>query len=581
MHFHSRPVRLLAALVCVFSLVACSRRPPVKAVHTNSDPLAPRERVPVASPGTFAENPIVYFVVTDRFHNGNPENDRSYGRVPDGAQEIGTFHGGDLAGLTRMLEDGYFRDLGINAIWITPPYEQIHGWVVGGDAEFRHYAYHGYWMLDYTVLDRNMGTEDELGAFIDTAHAQGIRVIFDVVMNHPGYADIKTLADLDIDVLWPGWEHATLRDYHSYIDYNDFDFRDWWGPDWVRSDLAGYEPGHPWDERLRQLAYLPDFRTESPKVVNIPMFFTRKPDTRVRPIEDATVRDYLVAWQTDWVRRFGVDGFRADTAKHVDLESWRALKRAGASALARWKADNPDKAIDDAPFWMTGEVFPHGVVRDEYFDHGFDNIINFDLQDAATAMVAGERIDLGALDALYTEYAGKLASDPGFNVLSYLSSHDTRLFRRDRLIDGGTILLLAPGGVQIFYGDESARPPGPSPAKDGYQATRSDMNWGSMDRDVLRHFQTLTRFRARHVALAKGRHQRLGTDPYTFARVHGADRVVVSVGATGRVSVPVARIFAEGTMVRDAYTGVEAVVSRGRVVLDAGPRGVILLEALE
>ncbi|MBV8657125.1 MAG: alpha-amylase, partial [Burkholderiales bacterium] len=181
---------------------------------------------PTTSPNTkaagdFAANPIVYFVITDRFLNGNPSNDNSYGRKRDGEQEIGTFHGGDLAGLTIKLKEGWFKQLGVNAIWITAPYEQIHGWVQGGNAAFKHYAYHGYYALDFTVLDKNMGTPAELQEFVDTAHAQGIRVLFDVVMNHPGYLDIETASQLHVPVLWPNAEKQyTLKDYHSWIDYN-------------------------------------------------------------------------------------------------------------------------------------------------------------------------------------------------------------------------------------------------------------------------------------------------------------------------------------------------------------------------
>ena len=164
------------------------------------------EKRGVSAAAGFADDPIVYFVMTDRFYNGNPANDHSYGREKDGKQEIGTFHGGDLAGLTLKLKSGYFRQLGVNALWITAPYEQIHGWVQGGKAEFKHYAYHGYYALDYTKLDQNMGTPEELRDFVDTAHAQGIRVLFDIVMNHPGYADIKTLSEYLPELLWKGWD---------------------------------------------------------------------------------------------------------------------------------------------------------------------------------------------------------------------------------------------------------------------------------------------------------------------------------------------------------------------------------------
>jgi alpha-amylase len=581
------PWRRPGAVVFLASLLALAAACP-GARTSSSGATAPAGKLdqaePLAHPGSFADNPIVYFVMTDRFYNGNPENDRSYGRAPDGEQEIGTFHGGDLAGLTRKLEDGYFRDLGVNGIWITAPYEQIHGWVVGGNKEFRHYAYHGYYALDYTALDQNMGTEDELGAFIDAAHAQGIRVIFDIVMNHPGYADLQTLTEYGVEVVWPGWEQATLEDYHSYFDYNNFDFTAWWGPDWVRAGLPGYQAGHSYDPLTMQLAYLPDFKTEADSEVAIPKFLARKSDTRARTIPGYKVRDYLVKWLTDWVREYGVDGFRCDTAKHVELASWAALKAEASRALQEWKAANPDKAVDSAGFWMTGEVFPHGVERSEYFDHGFDSIINFDLQREARAIAQGEGIDTAALDALYSEYARTMGAAPGFNVLSYLSSHDTELFPRDRLIAGGTVLLLAPGGVQIFYGDETARPLGPMPGSDPQQATRSSMNWDAVDAGVLAHWQTLGRFRRRHVALSRGNHRKLDDSPYTFARVHGDegvdDRVVVAIGAGGAASIAVGDVFAEGALVRDAYTGAQARVAQGRVAVRAGERGVVLLEAL-
>lgn len=545
-------------------------------------------RAPAARPGSFAENPIVYFVITDRFLDGDSGNNRSYGRTPDGESEIGTFHGGDLAGLTRKLEEGYFRDLGVNALWITAPYQQMLGWVVGGNKEFRHYGYHGYYALDYTVLDANQGTEDDLRHFVDLAHSQGIRVIFDVVMNHPGYADVASLSAFGVDVLWKGWEKATPADVNSYIDYNNPAFANWWGPQWVRADLPGYTPGSSLDDKTMQLAFLPDFRTEATTPVELPPFLRKKKDTRAVAIPGATVRDYLVTWLTRWVRDFGIDGFRCDTAKHVELASWQALKRAGTLALADWKARHPQQKIDDAPFWMTGEVFPHGVVRSDYFDHGFDNLINFDFQARAKAIPAD---DWAGLDALYREYAGALAAGASdgkaFNVLSYLSSHDTELFSRQRLIEGGTKLLLAPGGVQIFYGDEVARPLGPAANSDPQQATRSSMTWGSLDADVLAHWRALGTFRKRHVALALGSHHKLGDAPYTFARRYGSggfeDRVVVALGAVAGAParIAVAPTFTDGEQLVDAVTGAKVTVAGGAVELVPGARGVVLLERLE
>jgi alpha-amylase len=545
-------------------------------------------RAQVAVPGSFADNPIVYFVIPDRFANGNPANDRSYGRQREAkpADDIATFHGGDLAGLTQKLQEGWFKALGVNAIWITAPYEQIHGWVVGGNKEFKHYAYHGYYALDYTRLDANMGTEEELRAFVKAAHAQGIRVLFDVVMNHPGYGDIQTLSeyvnqpatDKKQGVLWKGFEAATLRDYHGYIDYNDPAWLKWWGPDWIRSGLRGYTEGGR-DDLTSQLAYLPDFKTESDKPVGLPPLLQAKKDTQAVALEGTTVRGYLVNWLTRWVRDFGIDGFRCDTVKHVEPASWQALKQGGTQALAAWKAANPSARVDDAPFWMTGEFWGHGIDRSRHFDAGFDNMINFDFQERA-----GRVGSPAELDKLYFDYAKVLGAPATHNVLSYLSSHDTQLFKRDKLFDGASMLLLAPGGVQIYYGDETAWPPAPAPSGDKQQETRSDMNWEGANQELLAHWRKLGQFRARHVALARGAHSRLadGTagSPYVFSRVAAGDKVVVALGASGTVKLPVQGVFADGTRLRDAYTGAAVTVAGGVAEVAADTRGVVLLEPL-
>ncbi len=546
---------------------------------------------PTAAAG-IAENPILYFVIPDRFENGDPSNDRSYGRQPDGDKEIGTFHGGDLKGLTARLKQGWFKELGVNAIWITAPFEQMRGWVVGGEKSFKHYGYHGYYALDYTLIDKNMGSDDDLRELVETAHGQGIRILLDVVMNHPGYADLWTLNEFGVKVLWPGWEAATLQDYHTWINYNDFAFRDWWGGTWVRAGLPGY-PDAGRDDLTSQLAFLPDFRTESPQAVGLPPFLKRKPDTKAREIPGATVRDYLVTWLTDWVRRYGIDGFRADTVKHVEPESWLALKREATKALAEWKAANPTKKIDDAPFWMVGEVFGAGPERSPWHDAGFDSLINFDLQPSLEKIIqpGGSTIDWAALDRLYAAYAKDFSATRRHDTLSYLSSHDTKLFPRDRLMAAATAMMLLPGGVQIFYGDETGRRPGPMPDGDPQQATRSPMNWRDMDRDLLAHWRKLGQFRARHPAIARGAHEAvpIAEGAYAFRRILPAsptttsqaqpDAVMVVQGNLPQaLAIPVS--WSNGTKIRDAYSGQVASVSGGTVTFaEPAVNNLRLLEA--
>ena len=575
-------MKQVAGLLITGMLAACSSARPVPAPPAApATPAATAE--PIARPGSFAENPIVYFVMTDRFVNGDPSNDHSYGRQREATprEDVGTFHGGDLRGLTEKVNAGWFDALGVNALWITAPYEQIYGWVVGGEKEFKHYAYHGYYALDYTVLDQNMGTPADLQALVDAAHARRIRVLFDVVMNHPGYLDITTARRLQIPVLWPDAEKATLADYHQYIDYNNFKFSEWWGRDWVRAGLPGYLQGGR-DDVTSQLAFLPDFRTESKDPVRLPAFLRNKLGTAATDLPNTTVRGYLVKWLTDWVRRYGIDGFRCDTVKHVEPAAWADLKRAGTQALAEWKAQHGKQKLDDAPFWMVGEWWGHGPGMDLPKDDlpagpltelsaAFDAMINFEFQHRAGA---------GAddLDKLFTEYAALQHGKPA-HMLSYISSHDTALFDRSRLRQAGTALLLAPGGVQIYYGDETARPPGIAPGTDPQQATRSDMNWDRIDQAVLAHWRALGAFRARHVAIAHGVHARLALEPYVFSRVDAErdDRVVVALDVRAGVAIPLADVFRDGDTLRDAYTGTSYVAKGGAVTVTA-PTAAVLLE---
>ncbi|WP_416396212.1 alpha-amylase [Allohahella sp. A8] len=494
----------------------------------------------------------VYFVVTDRFANGRQDNDNSYGRKPDGEEEIGTFHGGDLAGLTQKLD--YLKALGVNAVWITPPFEQIHGWVGGGDrGDFKHYAYHGYYGLDFTRLDENFGTEAELKTLIQEAHNRDIRVLVDVVMNHPGYSTLQDMQTFGYGGLqdgfaqhlpknWGDWAPQSYENYHAYhalLDYDHPDWSKWWGKDWVRAGIADYDnpPTVRMDERRGSLAFLPDFKTEADKTVDLPVFLQNKADTGARTLENATVRDYLTTWLTDWVRRYGIDGFRVDTVKHVEPEAWQGLKKAGQQALDEYRAANPDQPLPAKDFWMVAEVFPHSVTRSEYFQSGFDAVINFDFQSESAR--DGARC-LSNLEPVFAEYSQKLHGDKPLNVMSYLSSHDTRLFSQmhddPRLQKrAASTLLLLPGTVQIYYGDESGREFGPT-GSDPHQGTRSDMNWAAIEagekKELLEHWRKLGQFRDRHPALGAGEHKMLDQQPYTFARTletpEGADRVVVA-----------------------------------------------------
>ena len=553
------------------------------------------------------DNLSLYFVMTDRFYDGDKSNNNSYGRLSIDAKgsTVGTFHGGDLKGLTKKLKDNYFNDLGINAIWITSPVEQIHGFISGDNAgSFAHYGYHGYYALDWTSIDKNMGTVEDMREFVDTAHSKGIRVVLDVVINHPGYSNLKDMSDYDFKPLKNSsidignWQPSESENYDTYnktiVDYagSKEEWAKWWGPDWIRAGLPGYTHGGSNDITMN-LSGLPDIITESKEPVSIPPILERKWEKdKAENNEDWIVPSaikyrtdlnvdpstYIIKWLSAWVEEFGIDGFRADTAKHIDIYRWQELKDESNKALKTWRENNPDKPgakwTDD--FWMTGEVFGQGLDKNQYYDNGFDSIINFDFP-------KGDSLEY--LEEIYSEYANKLNNDDEFNVLSYISSHDTGL-TRGNMINLGTKLIMAPGGIEIYYGDESNRKASTNTvttAKD--QPSRSDMNWDSMDNEVLSHRQKLRQFRSNHISIGAGEHKMLQISPYTFSRIYSknnvTDKVVIATEAYDKSEIDVSSVWSDDTKIKDFYTGKKYTVKNGKVNVSPNKNGVILLEEVK
>ncbi len=566
------------------------------------------------------DNVTAYFVLTDRFLNADTSNDHSYGRglQADGKTPVegldiytnpGTFHGGDLKGLTQKVEEGYFNNLGVNAIWITAPYEQVHGYtsanVKSNNANqypdpdkqgFPYYSYHGYWTLDYTNIDENMGTAEDFGNFVDSCHEHGIRVIMDVVMNHVGYTTMQDAVDYGFSAALKGdWQsyyygNSTYLmggdpECENYWDGTSSVWSKWWGPGFVRADYPGYTAAGG-DDFHMSLCGLPDVITESSaSEVSTPPILVTKWTQENRLSQEQTELDnffketgykkqpryYIIKWLTDWVREYGVDGFRCDTAKHVDLDAWNDLKTEGVKALNDWRKNNPDKAGADwtDDFWMTGECWGHGMGKSAYYTSGgFDSMINFSFPKSASP---------ASMEDTYSNYASAINSDPEFNSLSYISSHDDCLTRggTTTLINNGTSLLLSPGGVQIYYGDETNRPLGWQDFINGSdyldQRYRTDMNWDSIDQAVLTHWQKIGQFRNNHPAVGAGQHQKLEGDVYTFSRTYhleeeDEDKVVVALPQqAGTFDVSVGDVFEDGEVLTDAYSGKTYTVSGGTV----------------
>jgi alpha-amylase len=517
-------------------------------------------------------NANVYFLLTDRFNNSDPSNDVHFNRNRHTAVNRG-FQGGDLAGITEKIEEGYFNELGISAIWMTPFHEQIHGLVDEGTGST--YGYHGYWIRDWTSLDPNFGTEEELAKLVETAHKHGIRVIMDVIVNHTGPVT-------ELDPLW--------------------------GDNWVRTGPKCEYQDYRSTVTCTLVENLPDIKTESEQDVTLPSHLLKKWESEGRLDQELAELEaffeetgyprapkyYIIKWLTDYVRKYGINGYRLDTAKHTEEGVWAILRKEADRAYQEWKSKNPDSFPEEEQFYMVGEVYNYMISGGRWFDfgdtlvdfyaEGIDHLINFEFKYDA----------LNHYEELFSKYASALHNElSGQGVMNYISSHDDgQPFdkNRENPFEAATKLLLCPGASQIYYGDETSRLLF-APGAEGDANLRSFMNWGDLEENaelngvkiqqVLEHYQKLGQFRQKHPAVGAGTHQLLSMDPYIFSRsyAHGEKMDVVVVGLDlprGMKTIPVEGIFENGTKLTDNYSGESVIVKNGVVEVESDESIVLL-----
>lgn len=520
----------------------------------------------------------VYFVITDRFCNGDSTNDVNYGRKVDYGSErlnAATFHGGDFKGMVQKAKDGYFTDLGVDVVWMTDVYEQIHGWMSGSGStnDFPHYGYHGYYPLDYTQIDKNYGTTDELRELINTLHAQGIRVMLGANLNDPGY---PTLLDaVQYGFADTGLNESQASEHIKDWSYNKFfegrlGWHGWYGRDWVRM------PDERWDENnpLEATLYgMPDFKDESDTPVQIPEFLKKKweieghsNDAWVNPSAIPLRKDrkwspmqYLTAWISSWVEEFGIDGFRCDIVENVHLNRWKELNIACNEALTKWRANHkgePGSEWTDK-FYMTGDFDRASIdYKPNYADAGFSSMVNFYFP---------KHGDLDAIVYTWQAYSDTLHIHNHWHPFSYLNNSYHRDADIDNMIDCATTLLLAPGVVQVFYGDETGRKLSDARFnEDSAQAFRSDMDWNDINHAYLDHFQRLGKIRQENPVIATGKQRTI--DTHTCLRYDDNDKVLIRVIPVDNKAISVDGIFADGVNLTELYTGQSATVSQGAVV---------------
>ena len=410
---------------------------------------------------------IIYMVMTDRFFDGDPTNNN-----PENIEgsfdkdHLEAYHGGDFRGIIDKVD--YLKDLGITTLWITPIVKNIDTNMMA-DKNDKQFAYHGYWASDFTKIDPHLGSEEDLKELIDVLHANGMKLMVDVVINHSGYGT-KNIGDF-----------AGMHRQES-------------GAGDIETELAG----------------LPDFKTE-----------------------DEEVRDKIINWQVDWLKKLKtdkgntIDYFRVDTVKHVDQDTMKDFK----AALIK----------ENLEFKMIGENFGASIFKDGgYLDPTMlDSLLDFEFKELAKDFVSGK---ISETEKRLVKRNEAITEESQMG--QFLSSHDENGFLKVRLSDdlgkflvASSLQLTAKGQPVIYYGEEI----GQSGKKDNfdkgiYSENRYDFDWDKIENnEILDHYKKMLKIRNAFAdVFAKGDRKNLYMDDEVsiFQRSYGDKKVLVGLNTS-------------------------------------------------
>jgi len=408
---------------------------------------------------------VFYFLLTDRFANGSTANDT--GGISGGPDvsgfdptRISHYHGGDFIGLTSKLD--YIKGLGATAIWITPPFRNKP--MQAGTA-----GYHGYWILDFTKVDPHLGTDADFREFVTQAHARGLRVYLDIVVNHT--ADV--IKYRDGATAYIGMAEAPYRDASG----RPFD------PHAVAYNGMGSASDFPRLSADRSFPHVPivapgEIHAKGPEWLNDVTLYHNRGNSTFKG-ESSLFGDFVglddvftenpkvvlgfIAVYGKWIEQYGIDGFRIDTVKHVNLEFWEAF----APAI-REKA----RELGKPDFIQFGEVADLGdaAFMSEFTTTGnLDAVLDFGFLGGARDFISRghDEADLARLfsrDSWYTNHRNNAQ-----NAVTFISNHDEGRFAYylkqdnpgasagqlgDLVLLGHELLLTVRGQPVIYYGDE-------------------------------------------------------------------------------------------------------------------------------
>lgn len=504
---------------------------------------------------------LIYMVMIDRFRNGEADNDPAPAPMAD---TRGDFLGGDLQGVRDAIEDGTLDALGVRAIWLSPFNSNPQGAYLASDGVHMVTGYHGYWPTAAREVDARIGGEEALRAMVTSAHAHGIRVLQDFVVNH-------------------------VHEDHEYMAEH---------PEWFRTGCVCGTGGCDWTANALECTftdYMPDI------------------DHRVTEANAAFVDDAV--W---WLETFDLDGLRVDAVKHVEEAAVRNLAAAvrerferagtryflmGETAMG-WN-DCPDPCNDEnygtisryvGPFGLDGQfdfVLYHGVSyrvfaygdngmlhADYWFDHGLGKWPEGAIM---TPYIGSHDTSRFATIADYRGQDGGHDRGTAFNQWdnTAVAPGDDEPYRRTRI--GMSWLLGLPGAPLLYYGDEYGQWGGSDPNNRLMWRDTNDL--GNDESNTLDHVRALGQARRDVLALRRGGYLSLGAteDTLVFARpLAPGDAAIVGLtraGSEQEIEVDVVQLGLDpGTMLTDVLGGPGAVVdAQGDLMVTVPASGSVIL----
>jgi cyclomaltodextrinase / maltogenic alpha-amylase / neopullulanase len=410
---------------------------------------------------------MLYNVFVDRFVNGEPNNDK---HLPDSiVLPPANYYGGDISGVLKRLEEGYFSELGVNTLWLSPLVKNADGpYGFWPEPETKFSAYHGYWPTSFTEIDSHFGKGEDLRQLVDKAHGRQMNVMLDIVAHH-------------------------VHQDHPFYKANPEKVTPLYLPD-------GTLNTERWDDhRLTTWfdVFLPTLDLQNPLVAET--------------VSDSTL------W---WILEYKVDGFRHDAAKHVPLEFWRLLSR-----------KVKDKVVypEARPFYQLGETYGGTELIGSYLGSGLmDAQFDFNVFDAALSAFAGAQ----KFDLLYQRIMESQRQYGSHNLMGNITGNQDRArfisyaggdlkFEENAKAAGWTrkigvgdpvaykrlsmmmaFIMTMPGVPVIYYGDEFGMPGGNDP--DSRRMMRFANELSPEEKSNLEISKKLTALRRSNMALMYG-----------------------------------------------------------------------------